>query len=180
MLRQLPPRELRSNGQPARTTPCGCAGNSSRTWTASPPACTPGAASSVPAAVPCSRASGGASDRCERAGAHRTAYPRLLQLPPYHRGPRAQRGELAERRLAGEVLHPAIGRRDEPRGRHVLQGAADTLRHLFGRLDGLVAQVDDAEHDRLASEIGKDAEVELGLGGLDRDLRSRAVGELRQ
>ena len=49
-----------------------------------------------------------------------------------------------------------------------------------GDFDLRVAEVDDAEHDGLAGKVGENAEVELRLRGLDRNLRGRAVGELRE
>src|SRR3977135_841142 len=75
---------------------------------------------------------------------------------------------------------PARGRGEEPLGRDVFQGAADALRHLLGRLDRLVREVDDAEHDGLAGELRERPEIELRLRGFDRDLLCRGISELRQ
>ena len=81
-----------------------------------------------------------------------------------------QRLELAEGDLARQVLHAAIGRRDQVRGRHVGKARADALRDRLGALHVEVAEVEHAEQDRLAGKLPQHAEIELRLRGLDRDL----------
>src|SRR5262245_17839670 len=92
----------------------------------------------------------------------------------------AQRLELAERGLAREVFHSAIGRWDETFRRNMLQAGADALGHALRRLDRRIAEIDDPEHDGLALKLRQDAEIELGLRCLDGNLLRCAVGELRQ
>src|SRR6185295_5983415 len=55
------------------------------------------------------------------------AKPNLRDLCPHNRCPLAQRLELAERHLARQVLHAAVGRRDQALGRQVLQALADAI-----------------------------------------------------
>ena len=86
--------------------------------------------------------------------------------------------ELPEGGVTGEIFHPAIGRWDEPVRRHVPEPGADARRHLLHRVDGGVAEVDHAEDDGLAGEIGQDAQVQLGLRGLDGDLCGDGIREL--
>jgi hypothetical protein len=45
-------------------------------------------------------------------------------------------------------------------------------------VDGVVAEVDDAEQVALVGQFGENSEVDLGLGRFDRDLVDQAGGEL--
>ena len=60
------------------------------------------------------------------------------------------------------------------------QRGADPLRHDLGGLRRGVPEVDDADEQRLAGEIGQLPEVELGLRRLHRDLLGAAIGQLSQ
>jgi hypothetical protein len=62
-------------------------------------------------------------------------------------------------------FHPAIGRRDQPVRRHVLQPVANMRGDGLGGFDLGIGQVDDAGDDLLVGERAEDAEIELGLGG---------------
>jgi hypothetical protein len=59
----------------------------------------------------------------------------------------------------------------------VLEALADPCGHLVGRLDGLIAEIEHAQNDRLTRDRPQHAEIEPGLRRLDRDLVRRTVGE---
>src|SRR5262245_31253696 len=95
-------------------------------------------------------------------------------------GARGQGLHLGERDVAGQVLHPAVRGRDDVLGRHVRQGAADAVGDDLGGLDGVVAEVDDAEDDLLAGQLGEHGAVEVRLAGLDGDGIAPDRGHLGQ
>src|SRR6185437_9857957 len=70
----------------------------------------------------------------------------------HHRGAGDERLELPVRRVAGQVLHAAVGGGDELLRPLVGQRAADPGRDRLGRFDRLVVEVDHAEDDRLCGE----------------------------
>ena len=102
------------------------------------------------------------------------------QFAPDDGGTLDQGAELAERTLAREVFHAAIGRRDDALGRHVLEPAADMGRHDLRRLDLRTPEIEHAEQDRLARQVAQYGEVEFRLRGLDRDLMCDALGQIGQ
>src|SRR5690606_8221492 len=57
---------------------------------------------------------------------------------------------------------------------------AEPLCDRLRALDVRSAEVENAEHDGLAGEIGEHAEIEPRLGGLDRQLRGDGVRERRE
>src|SRR5215212_6112006 len=92
----------------------------------------------------------------------------------------AERLELRKGSLARHVLHAAIRSRDEALRRDVLQPLADARRHRLGALDLARAEIEHPEDHRFAPKVLENAEVELRLRGLDRDLLRTAVSEFRQ
>ena len=90
---------------------------------------------------------------------------RLLECLPgleRHTCSRGVRGGFVERLREGTWLgHVA---------EHVALQLQQEAGHDLRRLDRLVAQVDDAQHDGLVGEVLEDAEIELGLRRLDRNL----------
>ena len=87
------------------------------------------------------------------------------------RGTFGERLQFGEGEIARDVFHAAIRRRDQPLRRQILEGrtnaGGDGLRWL-----GLgVIHSDDAAKDHgLVIEAGEGGQIEIGLGGFDRDL----------
>src|SRR5262245_10480888 len=104
----------------------------------------------------------------------------LGELAPDHRRTRDEGAQLAEGGLAREVLHAAVGRRDEALGGDVREPGADAPGDLRRVLHRGIPETDDAQDDRLRREVPEDAEVERRLGRLERDLRGGGAGQLRQ
>src|SRR5882672_1815139 len=102
------------------------------------------------------------------------------ELRAYDRGAGRERRELAERDGARQVLHAAIGRRDQALGRQHLERRADPRGHLLRRLDVAVVQVEHADQHCFRRQRLQDGEVETRLRGFDRDLLRRALLELLQ
>ena len=75
---------------------------------------------------------------------------------------------------------PQSGAIVQPLGRRELERGADPGGDRFRRLDLGVAEVERAEDDVLARELGEDAVVEPRLGRLDRDLRRVRGAELAE
>ena len=71
----------------------------------------------------------------------------------------------------GRYFIPQSGARIRRSGGTRARPARIRVADLVHRLDGRVAEIDHAQDDGLAGEIVEDAQVEPGLGGLDRDLR---------
>src|SRR5215207_2972362 len=88
--------------------------------------------------------------------------------------------ELVERALAGEVLHPAVRRENEPLRRHHRESSANPVCDDFGRLDRARAEIEDPKDDRLVGEIAQQLGVEVWLCRLEREVRRKAVAELAQ
>ena len=84
--------------------------------------------------------------------------------------------------MAGQVLHPTIGRDNQLLGRDKGQCGSNARRHVVRRLDVWIAQVERAQHDRFARlrQRRQRREVEPRLRSLDRDLIDRAFGQLFQ
>src|SRR4051795_6203839 len=102
------------------------------------------------------------------------------KLLPHEARTGNHRGELTERALAREVLHPAVWRDHEPLRRDDGERAPDALRDALRRLDVARAQVEDAEDDRLSGDVAQHLGVETRLGRLERQVRRAAGGELAQ
>src|SRR5436190_2190326 len=66
----------------------------------------------------------------------------------------------------------------EPVGLDVPERLADPRGDLVGRLDALVAEVEDADDDRLVTDAGERPELEAWLRGLEHELVDGEVGEL--
>src|SRR5918992_811695 len=106
-----------------------------------------------------------------------SGYARLMWLAGSERKvfsnqarPGDHRFELAERPLARQVLHPAVGRDDEPLRRHHLERSPDPLCDDVRRLDLGRAEVEDSQDDRLVGEVAKHLRVEIRLCRLERDV----------
>ena len=80
------------------------------------------------------------------------ARARSRKLGAHNRSTPGQRLQLTESGRAGEVLHAAVRRRDQPLNRHVFEAVPDALRDLLGRLDRRRAEVEDAEDNGLARD----------------------------
>ena len=82
---------------------------------------------------------------------------------------------------AGQVLHPAVRRDDEPLRPDDLERLADPAGDDLRRLGLGRAQVEHAQDDHLAREIGQSTGgVEVGLRRLERDVGRAAVVQLAQ
>src|SRR5437879_7653541 len=90
----------------------------------------------------------------------------LAQFGAHDGGALGEGFQLAERRLAREVLHAAVGRGHQALGRHVLERGADAPRDFLGALHLLGAEVDHAQDHRLRREILQHPEIEAWLRGL--------------
>jgi tetratricopeptide (TPR) repeat protein len=90
------------------------------------------------------------------------------------------RGQLPEGGLARQVLHAAVRGEHQPVGRHVPQRPAHPAGHRLRRLHRRVAQVQHAQDDGLAVQLGQHRAVKARLRGLDRHLVAGAAGQLGQ
>ena len=81
-----------------------------------------------------------------------------------------ERLELGEGKIARDVFHAPIRRRDQPLERHADAGGDGLRRLRFG-----VAHADHAKDHGLVAEPVGGPEGEFGLGGFVRDLLMRAV-----
>jgi len=101
------------------------------------------------------------------------------QLPPDDRSALGQCLELGESHSARDVFHAAIGRGNQPLRRQVLERGTDAGGDHFRSFRLGVAHADHSEYHGLVAEAGESRQVEIGLGGLDRDLldlRGRELG----
>src|SRR5262249_22665232 len=73
-----------------------------------------------------------------------------------------------------------IGRNDNPVGRYVRQGAADTCGHRLGLLDRHIRKIKRTKNNSLSRQLLEYSAVEIGLRGFDRNLLDRRSGQLRQ
>ena len=80
----------------------------------------------------------------------------------------------------GRYFIPQSGAITSCSRREVRVRPAHAIGHRLGRLDLGRRQVHHTEDDRLVGQVGQHAEVEAGLGGLDRDLVDRAARQLGQ
>src|SRR5258708_78665 len=79
-----------------------------------------------------------------------------------------------------EVLHPAIGGGDEALGGHVAQRLPQARGDDVGRFRSRLAEVEDAEHHRLAADRGERGEIEPRLRRLQREVRGGRTLELQR
>src|SRR4249919_2031592 len=98
------------------------------------------------------------------------------QLCPDNLGRLHEVAQLVASGRPREVLHPAVGSRYESIRGHVTETLANALGNGVDSLDGVAAEIDDSEHDAFFRQVGEDAEVDLGLCCLDRNLLCRAIG----
>jgi hypothetical protein len=78
---------------------------------------------------------------------------------------------LAKARSRGMYFMPAVWGRDQPLGRQMLEGRADAGGDGLGCLGlGVAAHADRAKDHGLVAEPVEGREIEVGLGGFDRDL----------
>src|SRR5437870_13693023 len=80
---------------------------------------------------------------------HRLIVKLTGQFAAHDRGTLGERLELAERHRARQVFHAAIGRRYKALRRDMAKPGAQPLSDSLGALDGPVAEIEDAEQDRL-------------------------------
>src|SRR5271167_4826132 len=102
------------------------------------------------------------------------------QLAADDRGTCGERLQFGEGGLARDVFHAAVGGGDQPLRWQVGEGGTDAGRDGLCRLRLGVAHADDAEDHGLVAEAVEGGEIEIGLGGLDRDLLDLRGRELRQ
>ena len=99
---------------------------------------------------------------------------RLLHSPGQFaaddRGTFGQGLQFSEGQGARDVLHAAIGGRDQPLGRQVPQCCTDAGGDGLRRFRFGVAHIDDSKDHGLVAETVEGREIEIGLGSLDRDL----------
>src|SRR5689334_16443808 len=91
----------------------------------------------------------------------------------HHRSTCGERLQLAVGNVARQVLHAAVGGGDEAIRRQEFERAADAGCDGVGGLDRGIAEVEHAEQNRLARKLLQNAEIELWLCSLDRDLLRR-------
>src|ERR1700730_6984022 len=98
--------------------------------------------------------------------------PSAREKLPTHRGRRPGQGaELAEGPGPAEVLHAAVGRRQKPAWRYVLEGRADPRRDRVHVLDpALVREIQHADDELLSRDRSEDVEVDVLLCRLQRYL----------
>src|SRR5439155_12304435 len=94
-----------------------------------------------------------------------------LKLRPHLLGGPSQHAELAKRRLLWQVLHAAVGSKDQALGIDDLQRASDSRDDDFEIFhSALVRKVDHADDELLGAQRPQHAQVHLLLGRLHRDL----------
>src|SRR5690349_17040195 len=118
--------------------------------------------------------------RKSREGRLQAGQPRGSQARTHKGGAFGERFQLGKGGAARKVFHAAIGRPDEAFGRHERKGGADPCCYRLSALRLRVAEVEDAEDDRLPGEVIEHTEIEMRLRGLDRDLSGDRVRKLRQ
>ena len=92
------------------------------------------------------------------------------QLSADDRGAIGERFELGKGGFARDIFHAAIGGRDQPLGRQVLESGADAAGDSLGCLRRGVTHAYDAKDHGLVAEPVESGEIEVGLGGFERDL----------
>src|SRR6478609_2744097 len=159
----------------ATTRPAKSAGEGSRSRaSATVPAAVPTTSSAHrrPSPVPTSRSSPGRSG-----GAGETSVTPLRQAGPHRRGRRRHGAQLGAGGGRGEVSQPAVGRHEQPLGRHVRQRPLDApfdQRHRL-HLGRLHVQHTDAEHP-VSAVLLDQREVVVALAGeLQEELVDRGV-----
>ena len=83
---------------------------------------------------------------------------------------------LTEGDVAGQVLHAAIGRKDEILRLYVGQRAFDAGDYRVWRFHRQVGEVEATDYDLLPLEFREHGAVEFGLRRLNRHLLARATG----
>src|SRR2546427_9902327 len=99
------------------------------------------------------------------------------EFPTNERGPRGEGLQLAERDIARERHHAAVGAGIELLRRHESHRRADRRRDLPGFLHGVVRDVDGSDQDVLALEKREQLERHARIRALQRNLVDLRSGE---